>query len=107
MSRGLVHWYDWYWLSWLVGVFASFGSVEGYAIYSHKTYMTLSWTIWGWTDNDPGQAWNIGHYAWPHWLLIAFMVWLTLHLCWRIPPHWLIVFTVAGMLFYLYSKVGP
>lgn len=102
----MTNWADWYWLSYLGAVFGMFFPVELYAIFTpHKNNLTLSNTIWNWTDNVPSQAWNIGHWAWPHWLLTAFLVWLTLHLCFRVQPHWLLVFVLAGLGAYAAFKV--
>lgn len=78
----MTRWTDYYWLGWLIAVFAGFLPVELWALFSGNHVNTLSDTMWRWTDNDLSHPWNIGHYTWPHWLLIIFMVWLTVHLCW-------------------------
>lgn len=75
-------WWDGYWLAWLAAVFAGFLPVEVYALATRHTEHTLSGTVWTWTSNDLTHPWNIGSWTWPHWLLAAFMIWLTLHLVW-------------------------
>lgn len=79
----MTSWSDYYWLAWLIAVFGMFLPVELWSVFVHgENQHTLSETMWRWTSNDLTQPWNIGRYTWPHWLLIIFMVWLTLHLCW-------------------------
>lgn len=78
--------------------------MEFWAIFSGQPQLTLSDTVWSWTDNEPGQAWNIGHYTWPHWLLASFLIWLTLHLCFRLGGHWLFILTGLFLVFYTIGR---
>lgn len=66
----------WYWAAWLL---LGFGVPEGWALITRHYESTLSETAWRWFDVMPGQT----VYQWKavHFLLFAFMVWLTLHLC--------------------------
>lgn len=72
--------FDWYWLSWLVGIFTFFLPVELWAIFSKHAKYTFSDTMWAWTNHVGENPVNIGAWPWPHYLLAAFMIWLTLHL---------------------------
>jgi hypothetical protein len=66
---------SWYWAAWLI---IGFGVPEGIAIATKHYQNTLSDATWRWFDVLPGQT----VYQWKalHFLLLAFMVWLTLHL---------------------------
>lgn len=78
-------WTDIYWGWWLFNLFALFFPVELGVIFAGHSEMTLSDTMWDWTNDRAGNQWRPWTYTWPHWLLIIFMVLLTLHLCFRVP----------------------
>lgn len=73
--------WTWYWLGWLIAVFAGFLPVEIYAIVT-KNGHTLSSTMWHWADVNLAHPWEIWTWTPAHWMLAAFMIWLTLHLVW-------------------------
>lgn len=75
-------WADWYWLAWLGAVFGMFLPVELWAVFSGRSYDTLSDTMWKWTNVDLGHPFDFLRWTWPHWLLAIFMCWLTVHLVW-------------------------
>ena len=66
---------SWYWAAWLI---VGFGVPETVALVSKRYGATLSDTVWRWCDVLPGQT--IWQWKAVHFFLLAFMVWLTLHL---------------------------
>lgn len=74
---------DLYWALWLVVLF---GVPETIALATGHDEWTLSETAWRWFNVVPGQTvrqWTIVHF-----LLAAFMIWLTLHMVFRAFTVW-------------------
>lgn len=67
---------NWYWAAYLI---VGFGVPETWALTTRHPQYTLSETVWRWCDVLPGQT--IWQWKAVHFLLAAFMIWLTLHLC--------------------------
>lgn len=71
--------WSWYWALWLV---VGFGVPECIALLNKDYGDTLSDTVWSWFGVFRDQApW---HWGVLHFLLAAFMVWLTCHFVFRI-----------------------
>lgn len=69
----------WYWAAWLL---LGFGVPEGIALVTKHYENTLSEWTWKLFDVLPGQTplqWKATHY-----LLLAFMLWLFCHMCFRL-----------------------
>jgi hypothetical protein len=69
----------WYWAAWIL---LGFGVPEGYALITKHYEWTLSDTTWRWFDVLPGQT--IWQWKAAHLLLLFFMLWLSLHLVFRL-----------------------
>ena len=72
-------WADYYWPIWLVVLF---GIPEGVALATGHPEWTLSDWVWRVFDVLPGST--LWEWRAVHFFLLAFMVWLTLHLAFRI-----------------------
>ena len=69
----------WYWLSWMV---LGFGVPETIAFVRHRPQDTLSEWVWKVCDVTPGST--VFYWTFLHFLLAAFMVWLSGHMILRI-----------------------
>lgn len=70
----------WYWLVWLV---IGFGVPEAWAIISGHPQYTLSDTVWRIFQVEPLDP-TPWHWKFVHFILAAFMLWLTGHFVFRI-----------------------
>lgn len=70
-------------MGWFWGVLLAIGGVaETVALATRHYSWTLSETLWRWCDVLPGQT--ILQWKFIHLLMFVFMVWLTIHLAFRI-----------------------